>query len=197
MLQSMPVKMVEYTLWDMKEDIFLFFIFTPPKYSTLSIGILQIISLFILYFVSSIIVFSIADLFVVRVTEFIYHIFSKLLPRLIGCGFLVLFSIAMSIIYGWLIKESFRLSFVYVSLLSTIHFPIFVALSAVLKTDSSKFILNITFLFIQGLISQYLMNKSILANKTSDMRLRKLFAYTILCIIFSGFYFFEFKYLIK
>lgn len=195
-MNSMPVKMVEYTLWDLKGDIVSFFFFIPPKYSTLSIGILQIVSMWLFIILLNFITSIIIDLMIVTVGRVAGDIIRTFVKRLFGSAFLLLFSVIISFVYGFLIRDIFALSFVYIGLISSIHLPFTTAFLTLIRTNAFAHKINYPVMVLQGLLSQYLMSKSILYQKT-DLRIRKLFAIILLCVIFGLFYAFEYKYLVE
>ncbi|ELA41528.1 uncharacterized protein VICG_01392 [Vittaforma corneae ATCC 50505] len=110
----------------------------------------------------------------------VYDIFSTIFVKSFFFVFVILFSVAISLVYSLFLKDGkIKLSYVYMSLLSSVHLPLSLFL-AYLKSSKDPFSVCTIVMVIQGLISDYLSRASVKYKEDEPIKNRMGFILTSL-----------------
>lgn len=176
-----PVQALQYAVWDLKGDIFGFFIVCPPEYNDINVGLFQVLAIYLTLLSWNLLAAILGGMIRRSIFYVLVWIFSHFFKFLIFSFLILVFYVAMGFLYSFLLKTSFDFSMVYIGLLSSIHLPI-----VTLIMNSSESLLdnqNVARIVsaLTGILSGFLANRALFIKKKDEMRFRRLFLILIVC----------------
>lgn len=161
-----------FSIAAIKSHMKAYFLFSPVHTDELKTSILNIIFLSIVLATLNFFGFLGAKLLNLNVLEVVYDIFTAIFVKSLLFIFVILFSLCVSLVYSLFLEDgTIRLSYVYMSLLSSIHLPLSLFL-AYIKNSKDPLSLCTIVMVIQSLISDYLSRASVKYKEDEPMKNR-------------------------
>lgn len=188
---EVPGKLVffAFSLRSFRDQVKSFFLLDPLEHDSISSGYAYSLVLLISIWAANFAASVAARMVTVNVLSALWDIAVKSPMRVLGLVCLVLFYLLVSKLYSSFFDDgSFKQSYFYVSMLSSVHLPLFVFVLSVPSKAAWKFVPYAVLMGLQGLVAEYLTRKSIVPSKSPELRRSCAYLTAISCAAHVVFY---------